>query len=327
MTDPRLTRRSFLATAALLAGCGPRDSTLEALATPKATLMLIGGSCQPHTLATLQASGQTMPEDQLDPHGLHRKMLELTGKSAPIVEVITLASPRFAEETASEYDIIFSRLGARTGTISTRDDKKIATDPSLRQRLERADLVFITGGDQEDLTRLLSGSPLLKILQKRYATDPDFVLAGTSAGSMVMAQEMIGAPPQPRDCPRMAPGFGVVGAVIDTHLSAPGRAPRDRRMLHALCASSAPLGIGLENATGIIIKNGELSVTGPGQVLMACKSPAPLPQQRRCQLSDLHDCSDFTSHGLELYRLKSGDTVSLEMPLFPGNATLAARSR
>lgn len=325
MDKQPISRRRFLALSgaglAGMAGCAPRvretaARPLPAPVSPEGTLLLIGGGCQQWTLAELQARSTAMSGDEIDPSGLYREMIALTRKPQPVVEIITSASRLYADETADQYRLIFERLGGKVNTIASRDPEKLAHDPSLQQRLARADLVFITGGDQEELTRLLRKSPIYSQLRKRYEQDPGFVLAGTSAGSMVMSEYMIGGDaPDKRNCPRLVPGFGFMPAIIDTHMDSASRRHRDRRLLHAVCATGEHIGIGLDNATALVVRNGRIEAAGTGSVLLAATANCKLEggHAQHCQLGDLRDCSDFTPKSLQLYRLKRGQGMELGM--------------
>lgn len=50
---------------------------------------------------------------------------------------------------------------------------------------------FFTGGDQFRLSTILGGTPIVDIIKERYLKDSEFIIAGTSAGAMVMASVMI----------------------------------------------------------------------------------------------------------------------------------------
>ncbi|NBO17664.1 MAG: hypothetical protein EBV03_00260 [Proteobacteria bacterium] len=319
-----ISRRSFLAMAAAslaaTPGCNPRRNAAAAHGpavapvNPKGCLVLIGGGCQQWSLDELKAGSQTMTGDQIDPSGLYREMMQLTGKQHPRVEIITNASKNYADETAEQYQLIFDRLGGQTHTIASREPETLASDTALYNRLASADLVFITGGDQEELPRLFQQGPLYKLLRQRYVNDPGFVLAGTSAGSMAMSEHMIGGDTQDkRSCPSIVPGFGLMPAIIDTHMDSRARAHRDRRLLHAVSSCSEHIGIGLDNATGIIVKNGTVRTAGKGSVLLAVPPGCQLeaPGENRCDVKDLRDCADFNDKNLQTYRFRHGQEFAL----------------
>ena len=50
---------------------------------------------------------------------------------------------------------------------------------------------MFSGGDQSKITDKIGGTTIHKIIADRYKNEKGFVIAGTSAGAMVMANEMI----------------------------------------------------------------------------------------------------------------------------------------
>ncbi len=48
--------------------------------------------------------------------------------------------------------------------------------------------VFFTGGHQTKLISLLAKTELLEAIKNKYYSDKDFIVGGTSAGAMVLAE-------------------------------------------------------------------------------------------------------------------------------------------
>lgn len=66
-----------------------------------------------------------------------------------------------------------------------------ARDSEYLKRAANAGAIFLTGGDQFRLSTILGGTPIVNIIKDRYMKDSDFIIAGTSAGAMVMGTVMI----------------------------------------------------------------------------------------------------------------------------------------
>lgn len=110
------------------------------------------------------------------------------------------ADPEGAYERTSR---LLSAAGVPAGKVGLlRVSRKVhgweygASDPAVLELAERADGIWIPGGDQNAITQLLlepdgSDTPLLAALRRRLAAGA--VIGGTSAGAAVMSDPMIGS--------------------------------------------------------------------------------------------------------------------------------------
>lgn len=138
-------------------------------------------------------------------------------------------------------------------------------------KIKRAGSIFFSGGDQFRLSTILGGSPMLELIVKRYHQEEDFLIAGTSAGAMVMSAIMLkgGGIEEAlfnRDL-KLAAGFGLIpNCIIDTHFIKRGRFGR---LAHAVITNPGQLGIGLGEDTALIIRKGkEAECHGSGMVVI-----------------------------------------------------------
>src|SRR5690606_3010600 len=88
--------------------------------------------------------------------------------------------------------------------------------------------IFFSGGDQYRLTSIFGGSEFLTFICNRYRQDPDFVLAGTSAGAMAMSEHMIyyaeNNEAMLKGHVKITHGFGLLpDCIVDTHFAKRGR--------------------------------------------------------------------------------------------------------
>lgn len=229
---------------------------------PKGILIPIGGN---EDKGTPEDLGMDFAENGI----LKRVLHEMNGPESRI-EVITSASsiPRKVGET---YEAAFAKLGAtNVGFLHIRK-RESADNPAFIKRIREADGVLFSGGDQLSLTKILGGTNLSQIILERYLHEPDFVVAGTSAGAMAMSTIMIydgnGDSGLYKDEVKMSAGFGYIKeAIIDSHFMHRGRFGR---LAQSVSCNPMTLGIGLGENTGIVIKDGHsFEVIGSGLVLI-----------------------------------------------------------
>jgi cyanophycinase len=129
------------------------------------------------------------------------------------------------------------------------NEKKI-----YKERLEHAHSIFFSGGNQIDILKLLQETSFIDLIRKRYNHEHIFI-AGTSAGAMMMSEQMIfegsNSGSQIDESLKITPGLGLIpNSIIDTHFIARGRIAR---LAHAINRHPNLLGIGLEENTAVLI--------------------------------------------------------------------------
>ncbi|MBS0385448.1 MAG: cyanophycinase, partial [Proteobacteria bacterium] len=135
------------------------------------------------------------------------------------------------------------------------------------KRLEKANGVFFTGGNQLRISTILGGTPATKIIRERNAHGVH--VAGTSPGASILSEHMIafgkeGSSPRAGSV-RLAPGLGLTNRfIIDQHFR-----QRDRlgRLVAALAYNPFAIGIGLDEDTAAFINpDNVIEVEGSGAV-------------------------------------------------------------
>jgi cyanophycinase len=244
---------------------GKKITTDNSCPTPQGTLLIIGGK---------ENKGEEAPENKEKPGDFIQlqvleRFRELTQKKEPVVEVITTASGT-AEESFSDYKKVFSEMGfSHIGQIHHTERRQVLED-DLMERVKNADAFFFTGGDQLKLTTLYGGTHFLKQIKERYIHEP-IVVAGTSAGAMALSTPMIYAGSQEVQeiggAIRITTGLEFLRDVcIDTHFVHRGRFVR---MAQVIVSNPACIGIGIEEDTAIMVRNGvEAEVIGTGMVIV-----------------------------------------------------------
>lgn len=186
------------------------------------------------------------------------------------IEIITTGSG-MQEEVKKTYQKVFHEIGyERLGFIPIKERVE-GKKRSYVQRAEEAGVIFFTGGDQFRLSTILGGTPIIDVIKQRYREDKDCIIAGTSAGAMVMSSVMIieGMVEEAliyRDVATSA-GLGFLPTcIIDTHFIKRGRFGR---LAHSIIMNPDQLGIGLGEDTALIIRNGsEAECRGSGMVVI-----------------------------------------------------------
>jgi cyanophycinase len=225
------------------------------------------------------------------------------------IEVLTTATRRQPARTAATYAYSWHLLGCPHVRHLQVDENNPADDPATLTRLRRATLVFISGGDQERLTDFLLNTEFLSILKHKYQTEPDFIIAGTSAGASAVAEFMLVNGQGWRSLLggriEVKPGLNLLpGLLIDQHFAERGRYPR---LMHAILAQPALLGIGLSEETGLIIRHGQLAeVIGSESVVVVDAA-----HTTHNNLPGLGDGEVISGHNLHLHLLVAGQQLDL----------------
>lgn len=149
--------------------------------------------------------------------------------------------------------------------------------------LEKAKLVFITGGDQARFMSVVANTPVQAAIRKAF--DHGSVIAGTSAGAAVMSERMITGNQLKGDTsyrstfPKLiagniefSMGLGLLNtAIIDQHFVVRSRY---NRLLSALQAFPQYACIGIDESTAIIVSGKNVTIAGEGQVIVLSRPVA-----------------------------------------------------
>ena len=262
----------------------PTSST----ATPRGTIAVLGGGDDDPMLALLA--------------GL------LPDRNASI-EVLTTATRRQPARTAAAYAHAWHQRGCPHVRHLQVNEDHPADDPATLERLRRAALVFMSGGDQERITDFLLGTEFLAILKQKYQTEAGFIIAGTSAGASAVAEVMLVDGHGWRSLLggriEVKPGLGLLpGVLLDQHFAERGRYPR---LLHAVLAQPALLGIGLSEETGLLLRPGQpAEVFGEEAVVVIDAT-----HTTHNNLPGLPNAAVVSGHGLRLHVLVAGQHLDV----------------
>ncbi|GGH08920.1 cyanophycinase [Mucilaginibacter phyllosphaerae] len=225
---------------------------------PTGTLLIIGGH-----------ESKDGPDDKNRPPEILKGFIDLMDRKDGVIEVITTASS-VPEELFEDYRSAFVNLGVKNIGHIHHTSRLDAIKNNFEDRLNNAGGVFFAGGDQLKLTSIYGGTDLLLLLKNRYIHQK-IVIGGTSAGAMAMSTPMIYAGnknvQQLTGEVKITVGLEFLKDVcIDTHF-----VDRSRfvRMAQVVATNPTCIGIGIEENTAIIVRNGkEAEIIGSGVVIV-----------------------------------------------------------
>lgn len=198
-----------------------------------------------------------------------RSIIKRAGGIESRIEVITSASD-IPREVGKNYKKVFAELSAENvGVLDIRSRKEVDSAENLK-RLEATDAIMFSGGDQNQLSRIFTDTKAFEIIRKRYLNEY-FVVAGTSAGAMVLSKVMIAGGKYSntfrKNSVKINEGLGLIENVIfDTHFIRRGRFGR---LGEAVALHPDKLGIGLGEDTAMVINGGnECKIIGSGMVVL-----------------------------------------------------------
>ncbi len=231
--------------------------------TIKGTLIPIGGNEDKGIIAR--------PSYRLDyiSEGILSRVVSESGGTKANILIIPAASS-IPEEVAENYMTAFKTLGCKNLKVIHVKKRKDADKPEFLEALQLADCVMFSGGNQSKITKKFYGTKFHKILLDKYQSE-EFVVAGTSAGAMAMAKEMISGGSSKeallKGAVQITHGLELIPElIIDTHFIQRGRFGRQSE---AVAKFPDLLGIGLAEDTGLVIKNGiEFEVIGSGMIII-----------------------------------------------------------
>ena len=232
---------------------------------PKGRLLLIGGA---------EDKGENqVPIAAHNKQFVHLEILKQLVSEKSLddrIEVITTATG-FPLEIRASYEKAFGKVGYTN--VGFLDIQSIADskNPEFLDRVNKANTIMFSGGDQFKLATIIGGSPIAEAIYRRYKTDSKFTVAGTSAGAMVMSKLMIRSGGTNEALInydlRISSGLGLIDdCIIDTHFIRRGRFGR---LAHAVISNSNQLGIGLGEDSALLIRKGrKAQCLGSGMVVI-----------------------------------------------------------
>jgi len=240
------------------------EEQLNSCPVPNGTLIIIGG----HENKDGKAEKKVQEGDS-KPREILEKFMSLAGGENCVIEVVTTASSD-GDDSFNDYLKAFTELGVNQIGHIHHDQRSEALNEEIIERVNKADGIFFSGGDQLKLTSIYGGTKFLYQIKQRYIHQK-LILAGTSAGAMAMSTPMIFA--GSKEVQQIAGEIKITTGLeflkdvcIDTHFVDRGRFVR---MAQVIATNPTCIGIGIEEDTAIIVKNGrEAEIIGSGVVIV-----------------------------------------------------------
>lgn len=235
-----------------------------------------------------------------------RRFVQLAGGRDARIAIVPTASQ--LADAGERYEAIFRELGvraARTLPIETRQD---AEREEWVDKLDRADGIFLTGGNQLRLATTLGGTAMARAIRRRNAGGAH--VACTSAGAAFLSEHMIatgdeGSTPHAGSV-TLSPGLGLTNrVVIDQHFR-----QRDRlgRLLTAMAYNPFAIGLGLdEDTAAFIAPDNTFEVAGTGAITVVDPSEVEFSSMDQVEKDD-----PVCLIGVRLHVLVRGATFDLE---------------
>lgn len=142
--------------------------------------------------------------------------------------------------------------------------------------LRNANLIYISGGDQDRFMKVVANTTIEEAI--KYNFEKGGMIAGTSAGAAVMSKKMITGTElkHPRyhstflhlekDNLELKDGLGLIeNIIIDQHFV---RRSRYNRLLTAVIEYPKITGVGIDEATAILVRGNNAEVVGNSQVVV-----------------------------------------------------------
>lgn len=219
---------------------------------PRGTLVIVGGG--------------GMPRDILDAF-----LLASGGKTGVVGVIPTSTSDPDGALREWKEDLERAGLAFVALDVRTRED---ASRPDLLAQAGRCTGYWFSGGDQNLVGDKIVGTPLQALIRARY--EAGAAVGGTSAGAAIMSRIMLtGEDRHGREAlsefgpgayrTREGMGFLPEGVIVDQHFLRRGR---ENRLFSLLMEHPGHLGLGIDEATALVVTNGRATVAGDRSVMV-----------------------------------------------------------
>jgi cyanophycinase len=211
---------------------------------PHGTLLIVGGGGMPAAVT--------------------RKFIELAGGPDALIVVLPTANPDPLPPDA-RLTGLFTRAGARNVHVLRARELKDVEDPKNVELLKKAGGVWFGGGRQWRFVDAYEGTKAEALF--RDVLRRGGVIGGSSAGASIQAEYMVRGSPLGNFetmCEGYERGLGFLpGVAIDQHFS---QRNRFADMTGVMKANPQLLGIGLDEATAIVVRGHVAEVMGRNKV-------------------------------------------------------------
>jgi cyanophycinase len=222
------------------------------------------------------AQGPVMPiggAEETEPGGeILERFIDLAGGTNARIAIIPTASDD-PQRSGEGYATLFREMGAKEADWLRVERREDANAEEALSLLREATGIYITGGDQARLVRLLVGTLVMECIRMRNADG--VIVAGTSAGASILSALMMAGgtgvggdsngSAARKGMVDVVAGFGLLqDIIIDQHFSQRGRMGR---LLSVFAGTPGLIGLGLDEDTAVLIdRKGTLEALGSNMV-------------------------------------------------------------
>ncbi len=171
--------------------------------------------------------------------------------------VIIPTASESADDPNEDWQLPWADAGfSRIEVLHTRE-RTVANSSSFNDVLRQANAVWLGGGDQQKLAEAYVGTDVERILIEKIQSGG--LVGGTSAGAAIASRVMIAGG---REEPQIERGFDLLpDAILDQHFS---QRNRQARLRLAVAQHPHCVGLGIDEATAVIVHQRSLRVIGDG---------------------------------------------------------------
>ncbi len=244
-----------------------------------------------HFLAVILLSGIFLPPHQAQEDVVTGSLFIIGGGSRPVEMLERIIKESGIDETGYAYILPlasaerdsaiyyakrqFTNLGLKNVRGLLYEENGQPTTHQI-DSIRNAALIYITGGDQDRFMTAIENTPIAEAIYHNYRNGG--MIAGTSAGAAIMSKDMITGTELKHpdynstfrhlesDNLELKQGLGLIeNVIIDQHFV---RRSRYNRLLTAVIDNPKIKGIGIDEATAILVKGNEAEVVGDSQVIV-----------------------------------------------------------
>lgn len=219
---------------------------------PKGTLVIVGGG--------------GMPQEILD------AFLQASGGPGGVVGIIPTATSD-PEGALREWKADLEKAGLECVPLDVRD-RAAASRSDILDSARRCTGFWFSGGDQNQVGDKIVGTPLQRILRERY--EAGATIGGTSAGAAIMSKIMLTGEDRNGNealsefgpgAYRTREGMGFLPGdiIVDQHFL---RRSRENRLFSVLMDHPDHLGLGIDEATALVVRRGKATILGASAVMV-----------------------------------------------------------
>lgn len=206
--------------------------------------------------------------------------------------------PMSSEQPDSSFIFFKTQMVKLTSNpiVMLNFNRETAQNKTLADSVQKAKLIFITGGDQFRFMNVVQNTPIKTAIQKAYENGS--TISGTSAGAAVMSEKMITGNQKLQkqysgtfdniryDNLETSEGLGLLKtAIIDQHFL---KRNRYNRLLSALVEFPALTGIGIDESTAIIVRNNQIEIAGESEVIVV-RNPKGILKSKKNNLISIEN--------------------------------------